>query len=192
MELSEYEVKEILEQNLRQIEQIEKMTLNYFTIHNIRYWYSLLSNFPLEQFSIDELLQIEALTSSISIAYGRLFGQGKAGTTKLEDNILPKIYLSAHNEIINLRHRRYAHHGEDSTINKSAKPQYIEGKFKIKLSIEIGFYFGAAKHWGPLFEWLDGYMYDTLYKNINSLSQKTGYVWEMEDGPVPRWIEPKP
>lgn len=188
MELSENEVKEIFKQNFKQIKSIEKMALNYFTLHNIRYWYSLLFNYSVAEITINELLQIEALTTSISIAYGRLFGKNEAGTKKLEHDIIPKEFSLAHNEIINLRHKRYAHHGEDSAISKSVKPQYIGGRFKIELNIEIGFYYGAAKHWAPLFAWLDKYMYETLHKNIESLTQKTGYIWEMPNGPAPKWV----
>ena len=188
MELSEIEVKEILKKNSRQIKSIEKMALNYYSLYSIRYWYSLLSNYPISGFTIEDLLQIDALTASISVAYGRLFGKAKAGTTKLDDDILPEMYLSAHNEIINLRHRKYAHHGEDSALSKSVNPEYINGKFTIELNVEVGFYFGAAKHWAPLLAWLDEYMNETLRKNIDSLTKKTGYVWEMPNGPAPKWV----
>jgi len=189
MKLTDNEVKEILDQNSKRIEGIEKMALNLYAIHNIRYWYSHLLNFPVSQNLLQDMMQIEAYTTSISVAYGRLFGEGQGKVTKLERNILPEEYLHIHDEIINLRHGRYAHHGNDPSIRKSVPVKY-DGKFKIGLEMEIGFYIGAPKAWQPLFEWLDDYMYRTLYKKIHSLSKKTRQEWEMENGPVPKWIEP--
>lgn len=179
---------EILKKNKKQIEQLNKMILNMYAIHNIRYWYSLLSNFPISDNQMEDIMQIEAFTTSITVAYGRLFGEGQGETTKLQKKDLPEDLLSIHDEIINLRHGRYAHHGNDPSIDKSTSIEYSDGRFLVNLSLEIGFYMGAPKTWKSLFEWLDGYMYTSLYKKLDSLTESTGFKWEIDIKPPPRWI----
>lgn len=124
MKLTDNEVKEILDQNSKRIEGIEKMALNVYAIHNIRYWYSHLLNFPVSQNRLQDMMQIEAYTTSISVAYGRLFGEGQGKVTKLERNILPEEYLHIHDEIINLRHGRCQGKHRESIKNVVGSSSY--------------------------------------------------------------------
>lgn len=187
MEKSEEEIKEILSKHSKQIEQINKMLLNMYSISNIRFWYSCLSNFRKSEDVNRDILQMEALTTSIIISYGRIFGVG-TGSTILNDKIIPDILFPIHKEIINLRHSRYAHHGEDSFLEKAIDVSYDGSSFVIIPKLEIGFWLGAPKKWADLFEWLDGYMYDKVQNTIKSLSSKTGIEWKFPHGSTPLYI----
>lgn len=160
MEKSEQEIKEILYKHSKQIEQLNKMLLNMYAISNIRFWYSCLANFRKSEDISRDILQMEAFTTSIVISYGRIFSSG-SGSTILNDKIIPDFLVLTHQEIINLRHGRYAHHGEQSFFIKNIDVSYMDFSFIIKPKLEVGFWLGTPKKWADLFEWLDAYMYDT-------------------------------
>jgi hypothetical protein len=187
MQKSEQEINKILNDNSKQIEQINKMLLNMNAVSNIRFWCSCLSNFRKSKELNDDILKMEAFTTSIVISYGRIFGSG-AESNKLKEKIIPENLFPVHKEIIDLRNGRYAHHGEHSFFEKCTDITYVDYAFVINPKIEVGFWFGISKKWEELFEWLDGYMYDTMHKTLLSLSDKTGVEWKFPNGPAPLYI----
>lgn len=187
MKKTEQEIQQILSKYNKQILQINKMLLNMYDISNIRFWCSLLSSFRKSEDLYRDILEMEALVNTIVMSYGRLFGEGK-GSTILNANIIPEIHLSVHREIIDLRHGRYAHHGERSFLEKDVDVKYQNCSFIIVPKIEIGFYLGSPKNWHKLFEWLDGHMYNTIKNKLESLSKKSGVEWKFPHGPAPSYI----
>ncbi|PUV24380.1 hypothetical protein [Sphingobacterium athyrii] len=187
MEKSENEINEILAKHKKQIEQMGKMLLNIYAIANIRFWYSCLANFRKSDDMQKDILQMEALTTSIIVSYGRIFGKG-TGTTVLKEQIIPTELMIVHKEIIDLRHAKYAHHGELSTLEKGIEVNYVDSSFMITPKFEIGIWLGAPKHWAPLFEFLDGYMYESLHNTLTHLTMETGVEWKFPHGPTPSWI----
>lgn len=162
------------------------MVLNFSAVHNIRFWYACLSNFPVSENIYEDLMQMDAYTMSIIISYGRLFGEGD-GATKLDKNIVPENLREVHQDILDLRHSRYAHHGKHDTIQISLDLQPIDSSILVTPRMIFGTYLGAPPQWAPLFEWLDGYMYHALHKRLEMLTLKTGLEWKIESGPEPRW-----
>lgn len=188
MEKSELEIKEIKERYKRQIDRLEKMQLNNLAVANIRYWYNRLSYLPKTKDLYDDFMLIDALTTSIIIAYGRLYGQG-TGTTVLNKTDIPEHLIPIHNEIIELRHARYAHHGEHPSIITKNNVEYIDSSFIISQEVLIDGWLGAPKHWDALFKWLDEYLYNSIHKILSFLTKETGIEWKMTHGEVPPWIE---
>lgn len=142
------------------------MLLNINTLSNIRFWYSCLSNFKKTKDINSDVLQMEALVTSIVMSYGRIFGRG-TGSTILNDKIIPDFLLPIHKEIIDMRHGRYAHHDEQSFLEKDIDVNYEDDSFILTPRLEIGFWLGAPKNWAELFKWLDEYMYNTIQDTIN-------------------------
>ncbi|WP_286850695.1 MULTISPECIES: hypothetical protein [Sphingobacterium] len=182
------EIDDILQKYKKHIGLIEKMILNMHTIANIRYWYAYLSKFPLSDIQHQDIMEMEAFTTSIIVSYNRLFGQG-TGTTVMKTNLLPANLLPIHDEIIELRNARYAHHGEHSTIDKVVNTEFIDSLFIVTPKIEFTFCFGAPKHWNALFQWWDDHMYKVLHERLDFLSKETGFKWETPCGPPPPWID---
>ncbi|RKF37187.1 hypothetical protein BCY89_05930 [Sphingobacterium siyangense] len=188
MEKSQLEINEIQQKYSKQIEQMRKMLLNMYAVSNIRFWYSCLSNFRKSDDMFKDIMQMDAFATSIIISYGRIFGKG-TGTTKLEEKIIPLDLLNIHNEIIDFRHAKYAHHGELSSFERDIEIHYVDSSFIIDPKLEVGVWLGAPKKWAPLFEWLDGYMYDTFQAKLASLTKETGIEWKFPHGPAPSWIK---
>lgn len=182
------DLEKVLKGHSRLIEGLEKMVLNMSAVHSIQYWYSCLSNFPVSPNMYEDIMQMDAFTTSIIISYGRLFGEGD-GATKLDKQIVPESLQTVHEDILNLRHARYAHHGKHHTIKTNFAIQQSGSSIVINPGITFGMYLGAPKKWAPLFQWLSKYMYETLYKRLDLLTSKTGLQWKIETGPAPAWIE---
>lgn len=176
----------IKEEHSAEISQIEKMVLNMAAVSSIRYWYHRLSNFKATKDAFNDIREIDALTTSIIIAYGRLFGKGD-GSTKIRVKDIPEPLRSTHDEIIDFRHARYAHHGKHNSIKIRVEVNFNESEdcFVITPNLNFGLYLGAPSHWGPLFEWLDLHNYNALQNKLNHLKKKTGVTWTINKGPTP-------
>lgn len=188
MKKSEKEIEEILYKYKKQIDQMSKMLLNANSLASIRFWYSYLSNFRKSDDIHQDILQMEAYTTSIIVSYGRIFSGG-TGSTVLKEKVIPVELLAIHKEIIDLRHAKYAHHGELSTLEMDIEVGYIDSAFIVTPKLEVGFWLGAPKKWAPLFEWLDEFMYDTFQNALTSLTKETGVAWKFPHGPAPTWIK---
>ncbi|RKF37661.1 hypothetical protein BCY89_27675 [Sphingobacterium siyangense] len=187
MNKNDKEIEAIKEKYHKQIEKMGKMILNMYAVSNIRFWYSCLKNFRKSDDQARDLFEMEAFVTSIIVSYGRLFGKG-SGSSKLEDDIIRPDLRSVHEKLINLRHAKYAHHGELSAFYKDLQLEYIDNTFIINPKIEIEFCLGAPKEWEPLFEYLSNYMYDFIHNILNKLTEETGIQWKFPHGPAPSWI----
>jgi hypothetical protein len=188
---SSTDLDEVLAEHDHLIKGLEKMILNMNAVHNIRYWYWCLSNFPKSQNLHEDMMKMDTFTTSIIISYGRLFGDGD-GATKLRKDKVPESVRHVHDDIINLRHGRYAHHGEHETIKTRLGIQANGSSIFVNPGINFLVCLGAPKEWAPLFQWLDKYMYEILYKRLDLLTKKTGIEWKIQDGPPPHWIASEP
>lgn len=187
MKKSNEEIDAIKEKCKPQIDQMNKMLLNMYAVSNIRFWYSCLRNFRKTSDIHKDIMKMEAFTTSIIVSYGRIFGSG-TGTTILKEKIIPKDLLCVHKQIIDLRHAKYAHHGELSTFEKNIQVEYNDFSFIVIPKVEVEFCLGAPKEWAPLFEWLDEFIYDRLQNMLTSLTRDTGVEWSFPNGPAPSWI----
>jgi len=101
MSKSEREIQDILEEYQAHIERLNMMLLNMFAVSNIRYWYRCLSHFKKSPNLHEDIMQMDALTTSIVISYGRLFGKG-TNTTMLNERVIPEPLRQIHKSIIDL------------------------------------------------------------------------------------------
>ena len=177
-----------VEQYSKEIVILDRMLLNVHSVSNIRYLYNYLMNLELDEFSHEFIMRNEALTTGLIIGYGRLFTQGD-NATRLSRRSIPENLRSVHDQIIDLRNQRYAHHGNHETVKTTIEIISDGSSITVTPQITFGFWVGASKSWKPLFEWLDGYMYETIFKQLNNLSQLSGVPWSMSEGEPPPWVK---
>lgn len=187
MNRTKEEIQELINKHQPDIDRLDKMLLNINSVACIRFWYWRLGNFVKTPHIYEDLLAMDALTTSIVMSYGRLFNSG-IGTTKISNKIIPSSFEIVHQEIINLRNNKYAHHGGHESIESKIVLDIKEECINIAPQLEIFVCFGAPKEWGPLFEWLDSYMYEIMEKQLSYLTKKTGIKWNFPDRDPPRWI----
>lgn len=175
------------------IERLDRMAANHLTMNEVEFVYHQLrqlvpeSGMKAESITVEFILQNEALTTALVVAYGRLFASGN-GTTKLDAKKLPEAFREAHEEIISLRNERYAHHGAHHSLTTTVALESEGDDVIFGQSISVGMWFGAPIHWGPLFVWLRGHIHDRVQSELAYLSQRSGVTWKMRNGPPPSWV----
>jgi len=187
MSRTEQEIKELTQKYQPEIDRLNKMLLNIHSVACIRYWYWRLGNFVQSPYLHEDLMMMDSLTTSIVMSYGRLFSSGN-GSTKLSYNIIPPAFELVHDDIIKLRNTKYAHHGGHESIDSKLEIDFKAECISVIPNLEIIVCLGAPKEWGPLLEWLDTYMYETIAKQLSLLTEKTGIEWNMPSGDAPRWV----
>ncbi|MET0636135.1 MAG: hypothetical protein ABWZ25_08895 [Chitinophagaceae bacterium] len=181
------DLEQIKREHAKPIAALDKLILNFHTVHNIRFWYDCLANFPPTDNIHEDILKMDAYVTSIVIGYGRLFGAG-TGSRQLNLAQVPEHLLKIHELFLSLRHERYAHHGKHATMHASIHLVAKDTSILVQPQISYWTVLGAPKEWAPLFEWLDALMYEQLHQAVDKLSTRTGVRWEVESGPAPRWV----
>lgn len=169
-----------------EIERLDKMALNIFAINNIQYIYNRLNKINIEM-TMEFFMEVETLTTSLVVAYGRLFGQ-TTGTTKLNPKIIPPNLRPIHDELLDYRNSRYAHHGDHDTIDTGIELLFDGKQVTVNPKMEIGFWVSASKNWAPLFPWLNEYIFNSMNKQLEHLTKISGVTWTMNYGEKPTWV----
>lgn len=138
--------------------------------------------------TIEAFIEQEMLTTAFVVTYSRLFVTGN-GVKGISRKVIPDHLKKVHDEIIDIRHRRYAHNGGHETIESGLEILHEESKFQVKMQLSLGFYVGGRNEWKELITFIDEYMHDMLYKTLARLTDKTGYEWIISTGETPDGIE---
>lgn len=140
----------------KDIERLDRMAANLKTFNEVEFVYEMLDKtIPAEGMSaadltMEFLLQNEALTTALVIAYGRLFAK-TTNTTQLDARKIPDELREAHEEIISLRNERYAHHGGHESVRSTASIEADGEEILFTQRLELQMVLGAAKHWAVRF-----------------------------------------
>jgi len=177
----------ILGESDREIKNLFRMSKSIFSVASLRYIYSRLTRLRISE-STEGIIDLEILTNSFIMTYSRLFVEGN-GASGFSRDCIPVHLRGAHDEIIQLRNRRFAHHDDsDETIGSGLQIEFDDAKALVKLELKIGFYFGGRNEWEELLKFLDAQMHERIQKILGRLSEKTGLEWKFESGPVPKWV----
>lgn len=155
---------------------------------SLRYVHSRLTNTTFEA-STEWYFEHEMLTAAFAVAYVRVvdggFGSG------VSRKALPAELRPAHDEIIELRNKRFAHNAGHDSVEGMLEVQFGDGRFDVGAQMQMGFYVGGANEWGTLVAFIDELMTVRLSKILDRLKEKTGHEWAFANGPPPPWVEPK-
>ncbi|MGR8963759.1 hypothetical protein [Rhizobium leguminosarum] len=135
----------------------------------------------------EALMEQEMLTTAFVVTYSKLFISGSGGSGISRDQI-PLHLRQVHDDIIELRHNRYAHNGSHTSIGSGIQIDFDDAEFRVTLQVNMGFHVGGRDEWEQLVRFLDGHIHDRLTKILNRLKAKTGYEWTFPVGPAPDWI----
>ncbi|WP_164658423.1 hypothetical protein [Tropicibacter sp. Alg240-R139] len=179
-------VEELRKRFAPEIERLDKMALNLIAVNNIRFIYTQLKTIDVEM-TMEFFMEVEALTTALVISYGRLFAK-TAGTTKLRRVAVPTDLRSIHDELIEYRNERFAHHGGHETIQTGIELEFDGESITVNPVMQIGFWVGASRAWEPLFVWLSAHMLDVFNAQLAHLSKVSEIDWSMNYGDPPAWV----
>ncbi|AQS89059.1 hypothetical protein AA101099_0503 [Neoasaia chiangmaiensis NBRC 101099] len=157
----------------------------YPTMASLRYIQQRLASIGFEA-TTEWVLENDMLTLAFVITYARLV-QGGIGSG-VSRKTLPAELRPVHDNIIELRNKRYAHSDEHESITRRLEVGFEEGKFDINVNVSMGFHVGGAREWKPLVALLDELMVSRLHTQLEKLKEKTGREWSFPSGPPPEWV----
>ena len=159
------------------------------TMASLRYIQHRLASTKFEA-TMEWVLENDMLTLAFVTTYVRLIDGGiGSGVSR---RALPAELRPVHDNIIELRNRRYAHNTGHNSITGSLEIGFAGGKFDISVNFNMGFHVGGALEWEPLVVFLDDLMISRLRAQLEKLKEKTGREWTFPSGPPPKWVSSGP
>lgn len=135
----------------------------------------------------ESLMEQDILTSAFIVTYARLFATGN-GALSIERSVIPKHLQPIHDDIIDLRNKRYAHNDKHATTRSGINVEFDENGFQINMQMSLGMYIGGRNEWEELIRVIDAHMHARLMKILHRLNKKTGYDWKFPENPPPSWV----
>ncbi len=168
------------------IKSLIRLTNAIPTTSSLSYIYHRLRTAKFE-LTAEAVMELEMLTTAFIVTYARLFASGNGGSGVSKDQI-PEHLKDVHDDIIELRNKRYAHNGGHDTINSGIEIDFDGSQFRIHLQMSMGYHLGGRDEWEQLVTFLDAHMHERLSKILGRLKAKTGYDWIFPEGPAPDWV----
>ncbi|MEV4606754.1 hypothetical protein MRBLMR1_001711 [Neorhizobium sp. LMR1-1-1.1] len=131
-------------------------------------------------------MENDMLTLAFVTTYFRLIDGGMGSGVSRKS--LPSKLRKVHDQIIVLRHKRYAHNAGHDSLKSGMVIGFTEDQFSVSMNYKMGFHVGGALEWDPLVAFLDNLMVERLQKLLDRLSEKTGRKWGFSTGPAPHWV----
>lgn len=133
----------------------------------------------------EAILEHEMLTLAFVVSYVRVTdGSQGSGVSR---SALPAHLREAHDEIIALRNRRFAHNAGHDSVEGALEIGFENGKFDVNISVQLGYYVRGADAWGELVDFINRLLFDRLQKQLERLREKTGREWTFPSGSPPEW-----
>lgn len=132
-------------------------------------------------------LEQDVLTTAFVVTYGRLFAKG-SGTSGFSPTNIPKHLRFVHDEIIELRNKRYAHNGLHDSVSSALSLSFDGAVVRIQSRIALGSYVGGRGEWAELIAFIDAEMHERLMAVLRRLRERTGYDWKFPTGEKPDWV----
>lgn len=136
--------------------------------------------------TIDWYFQHEALTTAFIVTYSRLFASS-SGITMLSRRDIPKHLRPHHDQIIELRNKRYAHNGSHNSLDGAIEILFDGHCFEIQTKMNSGTYIGGKNEWRDLVSHIDTSMHRRISRMLKHLEKKTNCKWLFPKGPPPEW-----
>lgn len=184
-----YAIKEewqgILEAADENLTILNRIVHAYPTMASLRYIQNRLASTRFEA-TTEWVLENDMLTLAFVTTYARLV-QGGIGSG-VSRKTLPAELRPVHDNIIEIRNKRYAHSDEHESITGRLEVSFEGGRFDINVNFNMDFHVGGAREWEPLVVFLDELMVSRLHTQLERLKEKTGREWSFPSGPPPKWV----
>lgn len=175
----------ILEAADENLKILNRLAHAFPAMASLRYIHHRLSSTKFEA-TEEWMFENDMLTLAFVTTYARLVDGGiGSGVSR---GALPPELRPVHDNIIELRNKRYAHNAGHASISGNLEIGFEGGKFDIKVQFEMGAHVGGALEWTPLVAFLDELMFRRLHTQLDRLKEKTGRDWTFPSGPPPKWV----
>lgn len=168
-----------VDSELSQLSRLSFASINLVTLKHVK---QRLTDYRFAP-TMEAILENEMLVTAFVVTYARL-QQGGVGSGFARKS-LPEHLRRFHDEIIDLRNKRFAHNAGHHTVNEAMEIGFRDGRFEIQLGSELRVQIGGAPEWQELVDFIDGLIADRMDKVITKLVEKTGVDWVLPKGSPP-------
>lgn len=166
-----------------ELTQLSRLSVSLSTLATLNENSRLLTEYRFEP-NIQNLLYLEILTTAFAVTYVRLH-QGGAGSGFSRAS-LPQKLRASHDQILELRNKRFAHEKAHHTIENMMEVQLGNDGFSVHPKLSIGMYIGGANEWHEIVQHLNNCYYARIDGLLARLRETTGHDWKMAEGPEPQ------
>ncbi|MFL0357607.1 hypothetical protein ACI5KX_14170 [Erythrobacter sp. GH1-10] len=169
-----------------ELSQLSRLTIASVNLVTLKHIKERLTEYRFAP-TMEAIFENEMLVTAFVVTYARL-QQGGVGSG-FARGALPEHLRSFHDEILELRNKRFAHNAGHHTIKEAMEINFRDGRFEVQLGSEVRIQIGGAPEWQELVDFLDGLVADRMDRVIAKLTEKTGSDWSLPKGPAPEEIE---
>lgn len=164
----------------KELSALSRLSTSFVTLVSLKHVQSRLSAFQFAA-TMEAILELDMLTTAFVVTYVRLHdGGGGSGFSRA---VLPSSLRPIHDEILELRNKRFAHQAGHHSITDAMEVGFDDEGFKLELRLQLGFHVGGRREWPELVSFIDAMMAERLDKLQARLTEKTGYPWAFPKGP---------
>lgn len=172
--------RKVLEAAEPELRQVSRLSLSYYHVTVLKHIRDRLSEYRFKA-DMTAFLELEMLTTAFVATYARLFNGG--GGSGFGRDGLPHPLRGAHDEIIDLRNKRYAHIADHRSVADQMEISEENGQFVVKMGMRFGFYIGGSNDWTKLVDALEEILAERGEKLVKRLQERTGRDWAFAEGP---------
>lgn len=131
---------------------------------------------------IATVFDFEMLTMSFIILYCRI---QEGGTwSGISRNKIPIKLRNAHDNIIELRNKRYAHNANHDSLDSTINVDFYQNSFRLDFTFRMIMQFGGGTEWPDLVRFFELLLLERQSKILNRLKLVTGNDWIDIFGPI--------
>ena len=169
-----------------ELSQLVRLLNSFATLVTLKHVQKRLSAYKFEP-EMGAFLELELLITAFVVTYVRLHHGGQQSGFSRDS--LPEKLRSVHDEVIDLRNKRFAHHDEHDSVSSALEIFHEDNRFEVKFGISFGFYVGGRTEWPDLVKSVEVLYNERIEKLLERLKQKTGHDWALQEGPPPENVE---
>ncbi|WP_421927188.1 hypothetical protein [Neoaquamicrobium sediminum] len=126
--------------------------------------------------TMENILEIDGQILAFTVTYARAFGQVGDGFARLEAGSVYKSasLLAAHERIIALRHKRYAHSDHNDTMEYAIKYALKGNLLELKPQIAFGISGNEFPAWREVVNSLQAYLHQKVHAMVDKCSAELG------------------
>ncbi|MDO8296882.1 MAG: hypothetical protein Q7T19_10660 [Caulobacter sp.] len=165
-----------------ELSKLMRLSNSFATLVTLKHIRQRLADYKFSP-EMEGFLELDMLTTAFVVTYARLAHGGNG--SGFSRNELPAPLRAAHDEILDLRNKRFAHNDAHHSVENAMEIDFKDGRFAVQFNLRLGFYIGGANDWHELVDFLDSHTYSRLEKLFERLGKKTDREWAFPTGPGP-------
>lgn len=173
--------RDILDSVSKELNRASKISRSMSNLASLRHVQERISSTPIAV-SMGYILELDMLTTAFVVTYVRVLRGG--GGVSFDRKDLPEHLRAIHDEIVDLRNKRFAHDDADHhSVTNVMEINSAGDGFEIHSGLSKMYQFGGSPLWKDLVEAIEGIYIEKAEKLVTAMTVKTGRTWTFAQQP---------